>query len=165
MLNLTINKTANVESIYVMEYVTFTINVTNNAKVNATNVAVTDMVPKGFEYVKTNATGYNSKTGLLIIDLIKPGESYIFTLTLKAVTNGTLTNYVNVTCKENSTVKKANASVYVIPVVNLTVVKTTDFKDYFVGDTVVFTITVTNNGPSTATNIKIKDILEAEGIA
>ena len=165
MLNLTINKTANVESIYVMENVTFTINVTNNAKVNATNVAVTDMVPKGFEYVKTNATGYNSKTGLLIIDLIKPGESYIFTLTLKAVTNGTLTNYVNVTCKENSTVKKANASVYVIPVVNLTVVKTTDFKNYIVGDTVVFTITVTNNGPSNATNIKIKDILEAEGLA
>ncbi|WP_295113878.1 CARDB domain-containing protein [uncultured Methanobrevibacter sp.] len=164
MLNLTINKTANVESIYVMENVTFTINVTNNAKVNATNVVVTDIVPKGFEYVKSNVTGYNSKTGLLIIDVLKPGESYLFTITLKAVTNGTLTNYVNVTCKENSTFKKANASVYVIPVVNLTVVKNTDFDDYIVGDTVVFTITVTNNGPSNATNIQIKDIFDSEGL-
>ena len=165
IVNLTINKTANVVgNISVMEDVTFTINVTNNAKVNATKLVVTDIVPTGFKYVKTNDTNYNSKTGLLNIEVLKPGESYLFTVTLKAITNGTLTNYVNVTCKENSTVKKANASVNVTPVVNLTVTKVTDFNDYVVGDNVTFTITVTNNGPSNATNINITDIFDTEGL-
>ncbi|WP_405279127.1 hypothetical protein [Methanobrevibacter sp.] len=165
IVNLTINKTANVVgNISVMEDVTFTINVTNNAKVNATKLVVTDIVPTGFKYVKTNDTNYNSKTGLLNIDVLKPGESYLFTITLKAITNGTLTNYVNVTCKENSTFKKANASVNVTPVVNLIVTKVTDFNDYVVGDIVVFTITVTNNGPSNATNINITDILDTGGL-
>ena len=165
IVNLTINKTAHVVgNISVMEDVTFTINVTNNAKVNATKLVVTDIVPTGFKYVKTNDTNYNSKTGLLNIEVLKPGESYLFTVTLKAITNGTLTNYVNVTCKENSTFKKANASVNVTPVVNLIVTKVTDFNDYVVGDIVVFTITVTNNGPSNATNINITDILDTGGL-
>ena len=165
IVNLTINKTANVVgNISVMEDVTFTINVTNNAKVNATKLFVTDIVPTGFKYVKTNDTNYNSKTGLLNIEVLKPGESYLFTVTLKAITNGTLTNYVNVRCKENSTVKKANASVNVTPVVNLIVTKVTDFNDYVVGDNVTFTITVTNNGPSNATNINITDIFDTEGL-
>ena len=163
IVNLTINKTANVVgNISVMDDVTFTINITNNAKVNATKLVVTDIVPTGFKYVDTNDTNYNSKTGILNIEVLEPGKSYLFTLTLKAITNGTLTNYVNVTCHENSTAKKANASVNVTPVVNLTVKKVAEFDDYVVGDIVVFTITVINNGPSNATNIIVKDIFDHE---
>ena len=85
IVNLTINKTANVVgNISVMEDVTFTINVTNNAKVNATKLNIADVIPSGFKFVKSNATGYNSKTGLLNIDVIEAGKSYVFTITTLA---------------------------------------------------------------------------------
>ena len=161
-VNLTINKTAMVNgNISVGESVTFVINITNKAIINATHVIVNDVVPKGFEFVKINVTGYNKNTGVLNIPLIEAGKSFLFNITLKATTNGTLTNYVNVTCSENDTVVKANASVNVTPVVNLTVKKIVDYDDALVRDIVTFTIIVTNNGPSNATNIKIKDVLPA----
>ncbi|WP_296881330.1 DUF11 domain-containing protein, partial [uncultured Methanobrevibacter sp.] len=109
---------------------------------------------------RSNATGYDSTTGLLTVPLIKAGESYVFTITLKAVTNGTLTNVVNVTSNENNTVETNNVSVNVTPVVNLTVVKVADSDDATIGDVITFTITVTNNGPSKATNIRVVDILD-----
>ncbi len=77
--------------------------------------------------------------------------------------NGTLTNVVNVTANENDTVKSSEVSVNVTPVVDLTVVKVADSDDATIGDVITFTITVTNNGPSDATNIKVSDILD-EGL-
>ena len=73
--------------------------------------------------------------------------------------NGTLTNVVNVTANENDTVKSSEVSVNVTPVVNLTVVKTVDVAVVDVNGEVVFTINVTNNGPSNATGVKVTDVV------
>ena len=162
-VNLTITKVANVTgNITVWDDVTFIINVTNNARVNVTDIVVTDLIPNTFKFVSTNATGYNSTTGILNIARLNSNQSYVFTLTLKAMTNGTLVNVVNVTCKQNSTVVKANASVNVNPLVNLTVVKIVDSDDVTIGDAITFTIIITNNGPSNATDIKVTDIPVAD---
>ena len=158
-VNLTVNKTANVETVDVNKEITFTINVTNNARVDATNVTITDVIPTGFEFV-SSSDAYDNETGVLTIPIIKAGESYVFTITLKAIVNGTLTNVVNVTCGENDTVITTSVDVNITPVVNLTVVKVADIDDATIGDIITFTITVTNNGPSNATNIKVTDILD-----
>ena len=163
VVDLTVVKSADVAVVDVNGEVVFTVNVTNNGPSNATGVRITDVVPAGFEFVRSNATGYDSATGLLTVPLIEAGESYVFTITLKAVTNGTLTNVVNVTSNENATVKGGNVSVKVIPIVNLTVVKMVNTDDALVGDNVTFTIIVTNNGPSNATNVTVRDILDNDG--
>ena len=114
VVDLTVVKSADVSVVDVNGEVVFTVNVTNNGPSNATGVRITDVVPAGFEFVGSNATGYDSATGLLTVPLIEAGESYVFTITLKAVTNGTLTNVVNVTSNENSTAKGGNVSVKVM---------------------------------------------------
>ena len=159
-VNLTVVKVSDVNTIKVGEKVTFTVNVTNNGISNATGVVITDVVPNGFEFVESSAGDYNISSGVLNIPVIGAGDSYVFTITLKAVNNGTLTNVVNVTCSENDTFVSSSVDVDVAPVVNLTVVKVADSDDATIGDVIVFTITVTNDGPSDATNIKVTDILD-----
>ena len=159
-VKLTISKTADANIISVWDRVTFTITVTNTAAVDATDVTVTDAVPNGFAFIKSNATGYDKDTGILNIPVLKAGESYVFTVTLNATTNGTLTNDAKVTCSENSTEFSASADVAVIPVVRLSVDKTVNPADAIIGDEITFTVTITNNGPSNATNIMIKDVCD-----
>ena len=158
--NLTVEKTAGIDGIvYVWDEITFTINITNNAKINATQVVVDDAVPYGFKFVSATEAGYDNKTGLVTIPVIEAGKSYVFNITLKTMTNGTLTNWVNVNCSENATAVNDSADVYVTPLVILSVVKTADEDDALIGDVITFTITVTNNGPSNATNVRINDEL------
>ena len=156
--NLTINKTALKKVIYVNDEVTFVINITNAGRGDVTGLVVTDLVPQGFEFIASGDSAYDSETGILNITSLSPGESYVFDITLKAIANGTFTNIANVTCAENKTPVSDSDDVVVIPVVNLDVVKTVDYDDTAIGDVVVFTITVTNNGPSDATNVVIKDL-------
>ena len=68
---------------------------------------------------------------------------------------------VNVTSNENSTAKGGNVSVKVMPVVDLTVVKSADVSVVDVNGEVVFTVNVTNNGPSNATGVRITDVVPA----
>ena len=45
---------------------------------------------------------------------------------------------------------------------DLAVTKTVDHAAPFVGDTVMFTVTLTNNGPNTATNVLLNDLLPVD---
>ena len=77
VVDLTVVKSADVSVVDVNGEVVFTVNVTNNGPSNATGVRITDVVPAGFEFVGSNATGYDSATGLLTVPLIEAGESYV----------------------------------------------------------------------------------------
>ena len=94
----------------------------------------------------------------MTVGLIKPGESHVFTITLKVIANGTLTNTVNVTCNENKTLKNSSASINAIPVI-LTVNKTANVTLVANNTLVKFTIVVNNTGIANATQINVTDIL------
>ena len=93
VVNLTVVKTVDVTTVEITDNVVFTVNVTNNGPSDATGVRVVDVVPAGFEFVESSDKGYNSTTGLLTVPLIKSGESYVFTITLKAIVDGNLYNW------------------------------------------------------------------------
>ena len=53
-------------------------------------------------------------------------------------------------------------TVAVTAILDISVVKTSDKLDYEEGETVTYTVTVTNNGPSSATNIVVGDIVPGD---
>ena len=157
VVNLTIDKTVDIEHVQVGDTIVFTINVTNNGPSNATVVTIEDIVPEQFNVTGCNDTSFNNNK--LIIEKLDVGESYAFTITATALINGTWNNTANVTCDENDTVVNDTVTVIVDPVVNLSINKTVEPGRVYVGETVLFTINITNNGPSNATQVEVTDIV------
>jgi len=83
-------------------------------------------------------------------------------ITAKTSQVGLFNNSVNVSCDQKEwdyTNNNDTVEFGVIKIVELDIVKTVDQNDTEIGDVVTFTIVVTNNGPSNATNVVIKDNL------
>jgi uncharacterized repeat protein (TIGR01451 family) len=67
--DLAVQKTVNDPTPAQGEQVTFTITVTNNGLLQATNVRLTDALPSGLQFVSANPGGsYNSSNGFLYFD-------------------------------------------------------------------------------------------------
>ncbi|MCG3158533.1 MAG: hypothetical protein DKINENOH_05177 [bacterium] len=167
------NPTANVGST-----VTFTIAVTNNGPSTATNVSVGDVIPSGFTYVTGSIAGGTSRTAAapnLSWTIASLANGASTNLTFQAVVNatGNYTNVAQVTASDqndpDSTPNNENGTPYeddeddatVVPtaVADLSLLKSVDNPTANVGSTVTFTIAVTNNGPSTATNVSVGDVI------
>ena len=148
---LDVTKSADVEETLVGDVVTFTITITNNGKSNATNVTVKDVLPNGLILVDGELDQ--------VIPLLGAGESVNVTVKAKSTTYGEFINVVSVSCYENSTVISDNATVSAKYIISLNITKVADSYGYAIGDVVTFTINVTNNGPSNATNVTVEDAL------
>ncbi|MGB2984152.1 MAG: hypothetical protein WBC63_09910, partial [Candidatus Bipolaricaulia bacterium] len=150
--------------------ITFTITVTNNGPDTATGVSLTDGLPAGLAFVSATpsaGTSYDNGPGVWTVGGLPAGSSATLTVTA-TVDSGTggdsLTNTVSVTAADQADPVSGNnsASATVTPtLVDIAVVKTVDEPAPGEGDTIVFTITLTNNGPDLATEVWIEDILPA----
>jgi uncharacterized repeat protein (TIGR01451 family) len=161
-VNLKISKTSEHIKVHPYDNVVFTITVTNDAKVDATNVTVTDVVPAGFEFVNSSEQGYDNATGVLSIPTIKAGESYTFTVTLKTlVIGGNLTNVVSVNSNENKTVVESNVTVSVYDS-SIKVENTANDKFVYSGNQTSFTVKITNDGHIALTDIVVYEDIPKE---
>ena len=113
-----------------------------------------------FEFVNASA-GFrrDGQTVIWNVPKLASEESYSVWIVVRVLTNGTFENIAHVNCSEEGTVKNSTSTVNVAPVVNLTVVKTANSSEVKLGDEIIFTINVTNHGPSTATNVVVEDVL------
>ena len=94
-------KVADEAKVYVGEYITYTVTLTNVGTAVATNVVVTDMLPAGMEFISTTVSGavFNPINNALtvIVAELAIGEVFSFTVTMLAVTAGTAINAAIVT--------------------------------------------------------------------
>ncbi|HEV7374416.1 MAG TPA: DUF11 domain-containing protein [Pyrinomonadaceae bacterium] len=168
--NLAVTKTVNNATPNVGNTVTYTITLTNNGPSNATNVRLTDAVPSGLTYVSSTPSGtttYNSATGLWTIGALANAASA--TLVINATVNAgpgnnTITNTTSgLTADQFDPVSSNNVGSVSLRVTrsDLSLTKTVNNATPSFGQSVIFTITLSNAGPDGATGVAVKDLLPA----
>ena len=169
--DLTIVKDVDLATITPDGTLTYTAVVTNAGPSNAYNVAFSDTLPTGVTFASGSTdvgTGTVTNTsGTITADLgdLAAGASATVTIlvTVDSETTGTLVNTASVTADDEADTSNNSdtASTTVTELIDLAVTKVDDDggEDIAPGDTVVYTIDVTNNGPSTATNVVLTDTL------
>ncbi|WP_136466963.1 PKD domain-containing protein [Flagellimonas onchidii] len=172
--DLLLRKSVNILSPLVGEEVIFNISITNNGPSDVTGVEVQDLLPSGYTYVSNNRTAgvYDTGTGIWELNGIIPNGT-TETMNIVAIVNPA-GDYFNVTevfsssnLDPNSTPNNNNifendqdsAGTTPIPTADLALDKTVDNEFPDVGSNVTFTITLTNDGPSDATNVVVSDAL------
>lgn len=153
------------------ETITYTVSVTNPGDFEATNVQVTDDLPNGITYQSHSASQgtYNTSTNLWNIGSLAEGDTTTVTLTIVATVNSgtegnTITNNAEITqLNENDPELNNNSASAGITVVaeasDIQVLKIVDNSVPIEGDFINYTISVTNQGPRDASNLKIIDQL------
>ena len=143
----------------------YTINVANNGPCDACNVKVIDEFNENLLHlVHATLDGEDIEfNGQYIIDSIAKGSAHIISLSFEIIGNGTIENLARVNSDAFDPNEANNIasglSLYAEPVVDLNIAISVNNQTPAFGDTIAYTITVTNNGPSVATNLIVKDII------
>lgn len=164
LVDMTINKTGPA-TVPAGGQITWTIDVSNDGPDDATGVTVEDTLPAGVVFVSADP-GCSAAAGKVTCDLgdMAFGESAERHITVTvpiALADQTLTNTVTVEADQGELEKENNhseAKTTVGPSADLAIVKTGPARVGADGD-VTWSLTVTNNGPSTATGVKVVDTL------
>ena len=141
-------KEVNSSDIHIGDEITYTITVSNSGKINATNVVIRDILPEGLRFINASNGGvYDPVTGIITWILnITANSTVDLTADVCVNKSGNITNTVNVGNKtSNCTIESGD-------IVDLEIHIVADKSEIYVGDNVVYTVTVINNGPSDAIN-------------
>jgi len=172
--DLSLTKTVDDANPFVGNTVTFTIDVTNDGPSDATGVIIKDLLLTGYTFVSYGATSgtYDNATGLWTFSSpIIDGTTETLLILADVDAKGNYTNVAEVIASNNndpdstpnngilSEDDQAEVSTSPIPVADLGVTKTVDNETPISDTEVIYTITVTNNGPSDASGVVIKDLL------
>jgi len=179
VIDMELEKSINPTEPNVGDTVTFTLAVSNKDSTAATNVAVEDVLPDGYTYIGGSISGGDgrSETGAptltWTINSLAAGTNTNLTFQATVEQGGEYRNVAQVTAHDETDIDSTpnnddgdqsedDEDFTTIPSADLEVSKTVNNDIPVEGETIVFTITLTNNGPNAATNVEITDALPPE---
>ncbi|QHE54121.1 SPOCS domain-containing protein [Pontibacillus sp. HMF3514] len=156
------------------ETLNYTINVANAGTVTATNIVVIDAIPDGTSFVENSVKvngvvqpGLNPEFGIPIGDLPPGGFATVeFSVVVEelleppeVVNTAAVTYTVQVDPDEpaEERTEESEPVVTAVEVVELTAIKTADKSAVQVGDTLTYTVEITNTGTLPVENVLFKD--------
>lgn len=146
------------------DLIKWTIIVSNNGPNMATGVIVNDLLPKSVEYISSYLSKgfYNPVNGIWDFGNLNAGEKLQLNIVSKIVKTGDITNVVNVKGNEkdnNLTNNHFEKSVHVKPAADLSIEKSVSKQEVNINDLIEYVIEIINNGPDSAENIKVSELL------
>ena len=147
---------------------TYTISITNLGPSAAGGVVVTDALPVGVTFLNASGLGATNLSGQVIwtVGTLSAGAVSNLTLNVSAPASGTITNFASVGWPGGDPNLTNNTSPPVITTVS-TLAKSADVAvtktgpaTVFAGTNFFYKITVTNAGPSAASNVVASDVLQ-----
>lgn len=146
------------------DLIKWTIFVSNNGPNMATGVIVNDLLPKSVEYISSYLSKgfYNPVNGIWDVGNLNAGEKLQLNIVSKIVKTGDITNVVNVKGNEkdsNLTNNHFEKLVHVKPAADLSIEKSVSKQEVNINDLIEYVIEIINNGPDSAENIKVSELL------
>ncbi|WP_422930426.1 beta strand repeat-containing protein [Singulisphaera sp. PoT] len=166
--NLSVQVTPPNGPLFVGRAFPYIVTVTNHGPYDATNVSVVNTLTAGVSVVSAVDGAGNrvaiASSGVVTdsIASLKSGASVTLTLSVVSSTDQLVTDRVTVTSDlpdADESDNTASASAPVARASDLTVSISGDSSTVNAGQTVTYTVTATNRGPSQATNVVLKDVL------
>ena len=144
--------------------ITYTITVRNNGPDNSTNIKVSEVLADNFKFISANASKgyYNLTNGIWVVGNLTNNETAKLVITVKIIKTGFIQNNVSVNgtgFDPNLTNNNATVNITVPQTADLSVVKIVNVNVVTVGDKIIYTIVVKNNGPDTALDVYAVDKL------
>ena len=164
IVDLAVDKLVNNSVPKYLDMIEYTIVVVNNGPDKSFNVTVGDLLPDGVKFISSNGQ-YNPDTGVWFVGDLDNNESAILKIVVQVIKVGNIINNVNVTGTghdTNLTNNNDSVSVSVPDCVILDISKVANSTVIVAGKNVGYTVTVTNYGPSVATNVVLKDIFNSK---
>ena len=164
IVDLAVDKLVNNSVPKYLDMIEYTIVVVNNGPDKSFNVTVGDLLPDGVKFISSNGQ-YNPDTGVWFVGDLDNNESATLKIVVQVIKVGNIINNVNVTGTghdTNLTNNNDSVSVSVPDCVILDISKVANSTVIVAGENVGYTVTVTNYGPSVATNVVLKDIFNSK---
>ena len=164
--DLSVTKTVSDATPNVGDQITFTVTLSNQGPDAATGVQVTDLLPAGLTFVSaTPSQGtYDNVSGLWTVGTVSAVGSQTLSIVATVVSPAAQTNTGTISDADQFDPNTANntASATETPQqADLSVTKTVSDATPNVGDQITFTVTLSNQGPDTATGVQVTDLLPA----
>jgi uncharacterized repeat protein (TIGR01451 family) len=163
--DLALTKTVNDPTPNVGDTVTFTVTLTNKGPDDATNVSVTDALPAGLTLVSSTPSQGSYTGGVWTVGTVSPSSlAPTLIITARVVSPNASTNTAMISHSDQFDPDPGNnngSSTVTPQQSDLALTKTVNNATPEVGDTITFTITLTNIGPDAATNVTVSDGLPA----